>query len=637
MKVMALRYQLILLIAIPLIVFYPAVFAEISLVDDSTAFQGIMNSDDFSLRGIFIPKVAGGGYYRPFIGLSYYADKMLWFMDSKAMHLDNILMHVLNVVLLFLLARKVLGKKSEESYVPLTAALLFGLHPITTESVNWISGRTDLMAANFVLSSAICFYSYLQKKSVASLCLTLFFFLCSICSKEAAFGFLPAALIIFAANRGTNPDDNERDYAITSYDLYLFLAVTSISVIIALFIGNYWLIMALGGIYQLMIIVRRRRSTVGGSLGSFVAYCAILTITVGLFFTLRRMAFTSDIDKISQTLKLIFEDTSYAISVFLGAAAFYVKKVLQPLPINFYIREIDPLYSLAGVPLFFFCIALFNRRSNYSALFLSGICLVLPALPFAFGTIAWTAYAERYAYISAAFWILSCCLFIEKYLSHVAHDVSVKYRSLFVLGLVCLLLVVTIITFHRNMTWQTNLKLIEDTVNQTPESKPLRGIYMLAYAKQGNTVAAKEQYYIANSLYSLQYDEKFDVNMAGILESEGKHGEAESFYNKAIEKTKGKSVIALSAYLDYLGKPHAGEDRQEPNKRYNPLEKQIEICRKLYNLNHDPFLLYRLGQFSLAVRHKNEALDYFSRAAKALPPGSEYHTASLKLVSGISK
>ena len=68
-----------------------------------------------------------------------------WSIDSGPVgfHVVNIALHALNAVLLFFIGRRLFGEKPA-----LVAALLFALHPMQTEAVTYISGRSSsLMAA----------------------------------------------------------------------------------------------------------------------------------------------------------------------------------------------------------------------------------------------------------------------------------------------------------------------------------------------------------------------------------------------------------------------------------------------------------------------------------------------------------
>jgi hypothetical protein len=60
--------------------------------------------------------------------------------------------------------------------ISLLAGLLFALHPVHTESVAWISGRTDLLATFFFLLAFISFLTYEKEGRQISLFLSCFFF-----------------------------------------------------------------------------------------------------------------------------------------------------------------------------------------------------------------------------------------------------------------------------------------------------------------------------------------------------------------------------------------------------------------------------------------------------------------------------
>jgi tetratricopeptide (TPR) repeat protein len=91
------------------------------------------------------------GYYRPVILLSFHVDQVLSGGSPFLFHLTNILLHLLCCLLVFRLLEILLDR----SDVSLMGALLFAVHPIHTGSVAFVSGRTDLWAALFVLASAV--------------------------------------------------------------------------------------------------------------------------------------------------------------------------------------------------------------------------------------------------------------------------------------------------------------------------------------------------------------------------------------------------------------------------------------------------------------------------------------------------
>ncbi|MDY0314790.1 MAG: hypothetical protein RBR32_06905, partial [Bacteroidales bacterium] len=76
--------------------------------------------------------------------------------NSKYYHLNNLLLHLLNIVLVFIFIKKLIPKNR---FTPLIVSILFALHPAFVEPIAWVTGRKDLL---FVLFSLLSFHSYLK-------------------------------------------------------------------------------------------------------------------------------------------------------------------------------------------------------------------------------------------------------------------------------------------------------------------------------------------------------------------------------------------------------------------------------------------------------------------------------------------
>jgi tetratricopeptide (TPR) repeat protein len=106
----------------------------------------------------FLPDVPAE-YYRPLVLLSFWVDSRIAGTYPHIFHLTNILLHALNAGLVFVLLRLLLPSITG----PLFGALLFAVHPVHTESVAFVSGRTDLWAALFMLISTILWLRWRQE------------------------------------------------------------------------------------------------------------------------------------------------------------------------------------------------------------------------------------------------------------------------------------------------------------------------------------------------------------------------------------------------------------------------------------------------------------------------------------------
>ncbi|HOY32133.1 MAG TPA: tetratricopeptide repeat protein [Bacteroidales bacterium] len=111
--------------------------------------------------------------------------------DPYPFHQTNIILHILNTLLAFLLIFKLSGRKI---FVAFFTAFLFAVHPVHVESVAWISERKDVLYAFFFLISLLFYLRYAENNEALAYGLSLLFFILSLLSKPAA---APAGLILF--------------------------------------------------------------------------------------------------------------------------------------------------------------------------------------------------------------------------------------------------------------------------------------------------------------------------------------------------------------------------------------------------------------------------------------------------------
>jgi tetratricopeptide (TPR) repeat protein len=149
----------------------------------------------------------GGVFYRPLLVLSLTFDYSLWHLNALGFHLTNILLHTLNSFLVFFLGMMliknnktwVISDSEEKNRLGIIlpsflAALFFALHPIHTESVAWISGRTDILSTLFFLLSFVSYLTYEEDGKTRSLIISSLFFLFALFSKENAISFILVVL-----------------------------------------------------------------------------------------------------------------------------------------------------------------------------------------------------------------------------------------------------------------------------------------------------------------------------------------------------------------------------------------------------------------------------------------------------------
>lgn len=134
------------------------------------------------------------GIYHPFTLASYAIDYAFWGKDATGYHLKNLALHLLNIFLLFLLIKRL----SQKNLIACMCALLFAIHPMSVETVSWISARKELLYTAFLFLSLLAYLWYRSSKKttkkwaygLAFLC-----FLFSLLSKGTAF-VLPFLLLL---------------------------------------------------------------------------------------------------------------------------------------------------------------------------------------------------------------------------------------------------------------------------------------------------------------------------------------------------------------------------------------------------------------------------------------------------------
>jgi tetratricopeptide (TPR) repeat protein len=125
--------------------------------------------------------------YRPVVTLSYFVDYAIWQLRPCGYHLTNLIIHTLNVYLVYFTAYH-LFKNRITAFI---SCLLFSVHPIFSEAVNAVSYREDLLSASFLLVAFILFIKYNESTNrryfIIWYALSLLTYLLAMLSKETAF------------------------------------------------------------------------------------------------------------------------------------------------------------------------------------------------------------------------------------------------------------------------------------------------------------------------------------------------------------------------------------------------------------------------------------------------------------------
>jgi protein O-mannosyl-transferase len=175
------------------------------LVAYITSFNGVYQFDDFRMIvnnpvvhhfTAWYKDLLHGGI-RPLLKLTYLihipGGDLFWF------HFFNMAVHIANTILVYLLTRFVAKNTLDTDrtqLLPLVTALLFGLHPVQTESVTYITGRSVSLMSFFYFCSILCFlWGRIYGKRILFYGVGPFMFILSLLTRETALT-LPLTLLL---------------------------------------------------------------------------------------------------------------------------------------------------------------------------------------------------------------------------------------------------------------------------------------------------------------------------------------------------------------------------------------------------------------------------------------------------------
>ena len=569
------RTSLLFLLFVVLGIYYPAIFAPLSSIDDPGIYSYLLNTD-FTLHKIFVS--GGGNYYRPILIVSYMMDKYVWGLEESFMHLENIVFHLLNTLMVFVIARKgalLQGIRSET--VPLVAALFFAIHPLNTEAVAWIAGRTDLLACFFLLLSV-----WLLLRQSTNIAITVLAALCLLVgclAKETAIFFLPAAIMLPFYLSET--DDTRASL----------------------------------------------RATFFNNLPHFV----IFSVSGAAYFAFRTGAFTRGDAGVSQVFKHVGGAQSAGLllnfRLVFKAAGFYLKKLFVPFPLNFGITHVSDFYIPVGMLLFAFVVWVLTRRTVIGSFFLCAAAVASSALMIPLINQSWTPLAERYMYIPSAFFTMALTFSVYKWKKRA------QYRSIMTVVLAVLAGIAAYGTASRTILWQDNLSFFQDTLRKSPGFVPAQNEIANALYAEGKNQEADaiiNSIQLPDELINRQYGL---ISKASVLINNDDYAGARTLMNQALADP-GKHEVAILEKLLKIDKLQLFAKKASLKELYPG---SVRTLTRLMELTGDPFYSYRLGIVHLQVGEKNKALIAFTTVARTAPADSYYLKPAEKLAKDLSK
>jgi Tfp pilus assembly protein PilF len=497
-----------------------------------------------------------GNYYRPMMTRGYLFCYKLFGMRAYSFHLVSLLLHVLVVCLVFVLTERLTGDR----VWAFVAGALFALHPVHTESVDWIAAVTDVELTFFYLLTFGFFLAVARpgnRRSEPMLAAMGVSFLLALLSKEQAMTLPALATVNEHFYRG------DRSETSTSQKLARY--------------GVLWL--------------------------------------VGVAYVLFRIHFLGALAPEEKAQQLTPQQTMLSAVTLVGQ---YVGKLLWPVRLcAFYIfhasKSLFDLRVLTGLLVLLALAAVFlvcwrSRGRN--------VRFVSFAILWFFATLApilnahWVGenvFTERYLYLPSVGVVWLVGLGASKLWCRAASRPAER-RALVLAGValggLCAARIVT-----RNRDWNNDKVLFTRTLDLSPEAYQVLNALGGVYWREGDLDKTET---VWRGVLARKPDNPEAFNNLGLLASHRhQYAEAKGFFQRAMELKPNLADPHLNLGDTYLKLGLRG-----------PAELQLRAAIAISPI--DTRAHNRLGQLLFAAGHPNEAEEQFRASVRSTPNALAY-------------
>ena len=404
--------------------------------------------------------------YRPVATFSYHLLYAIFELNPFGYHLGSLILHTLNVILVYALMNFVQNSKTSS----LVAALLFACHPVLTEAVNGISFNEDLLAALFFLLSFICYIKLNpqdKKIQTSYFLLSLAFYLLGLLSKEMAIT-LPAVIFLYdIIIRPTPGADGFVRQVIQSlkHRILLYLAYAAVSIFYLCL--NFAIIVkpaegqqfAYGGIGERLLYLPYH-------IFNFIRL-AILPINLSADYV---YAYPENFFGLANIFSVVV-----VAAIVIASFAIYKKSKEMVFGIWWFMITLSPVYNL---------IEIFNPL------------------------------AERYLYLPLVGFCMVISLLFSGLMNRRFNMAPRKSKIVILFLMITLLATYSTMTISRNRDWKDGLSLWSKTLETTPNSAPVHGNLGRAYLEHDLLEEAIREFKAALSIKPRSHKAHYNLGFA---------------------------------------------------------------------------------------------------------------------------
>ena len=494
--------------------------------------------------------------WHPLTWLSHILDYELYGLWPGGHHLTNLLLHIINAVLLFLVLEKMTGALWGTSFV----AALFALHPLHVESVAWVAERKDVLSTFFWMLTMWTYVHYAERPRLDRYLLVLLSFALGLLSKPMLVS-LPFVLLLldywplgrlqfgqWSGNRNSHTHKSMNPSDQRSVALRLVLEKTPF--------------FALSAVSSLLTLFAQQR---GGLMGSLESYPLGTRI-------------------------------SNALVSYVG----YIGKMIWPHHLAFFYPypNLFPLWQVAGAGLLLlFVSVLLIRAARRRPYLMVGWFWYLGTLVPVIGLVqvGSQAMADRYTYVPLVGLFIVIATGVPDFLA------GWRYRRIvLVISAGLLLSILMIVTRLQIQHWHNGVTLFKHSLDVTANNSLSQNGLGVALARRGKSREAIVHY--AEALRINPHFADAHNNLGNVLVRQGKYQEAIAHYTEAlrIKPDFAKAHNNLAVALVRQGKYQEAIARYAEALRIKP-----DYADAHNNLG---VALARQGKHQEAIDHYGQAL-----------------------------
>lgn len=554
---------LFVLAAVTFLVFYPSLKCEFTNWDDGTYVTEnpmIWKLDGKAIKEIFSAPVSLN--YHPLTMLSLAIDYKLGKLDPYYYHLNNVLIHILNVMLVFIFMRLFVNgynqRTSSESFRPspfnvaLIVSIFFAIHPMRVESVTWVAERKDVLYVFFFFLSLIFYLRYLGTKKHSWMIGCFVFFICSCLSKGMGV-VLPVILVLMDWFYGETKSVRE-----------FFLSIIKKTQFFLISLGLGW--------YAFHVQSQ-------GAIAAMETFSFFQRLTFGCY------GFIMYIWKLLLPLNL---------------SAFY------PYPFTDARGNIPALYYASPFIVLFIAAAVIFilwKKKEHGKFLVFGFSFyfISVALVLQFVSVGSVIMADRYAYLS----YVGLFFMVGYFFEYVRKNLSSSISNLFAGILIASAGYFSYLTHERTKVWTNAKTLWTDAINQFPFIEigyENRGIYFKDHHQLDSMLIDYE--FVTQKLHSR--NEKIWSNLGNLYGLQKKFDKSLNAYSQAIEINPQNSSTYLNRAITYSMMGKYAQSIPDYDKSL-ALAPEVALTYK-----NRAYTFLQLGQFAQSISDYNKAIELYS-------------------------